>query len=299
MGSSVSVLSVPALPDVTLRVRHRPGVAGPSFLLVHGLGSNARLWDEVAERLNAAGHPTYAVDQRGHGESDAPGDGYDTATAVADLAAVARRLGLSGVVLVGHSWGGNVSLRLAAQHAGLVSGLALVDGGWITLSASCDSWEEFAAKHSVSDLAGVSARSLHAYFRRIHPDWSAAAIEASLADLREQPDGSLKRRLPPARFMSVLRSMWDDPPTRWFTGIRVPVFLMPAIPRHAPRAERVRAWVEAVSKALPDATIREYLGGDHDLHAQCPDRVAADLLELARSARARQPAVAETGTPPG
>lgn len=290
MDPSVLVLSVPATPGVTLRVRHRPGDTEPSFLLVHGLGSNARLWDEVAERLNAEGHPTYAVDQRGHGESDTPSDGYDTGTAVADLAAIAAELGLSGVVLAGHSWGGNVSLRLAAQYAGLVSGLALIDGGWITLSASCDSWEEFASKYGIRELAGVTAQSLRAYWRKIHPDWSAAAIEASLADLRELPDGSLERRLPASRHMSVLRSMWDDPPSRWFAGIDVPVFLMPAIPSHAPRAERVRAWVEAVAKALPNSTVLEYPGGDHDLHAQHPDRVAADLLDLARLIRTRSPA---------
>ena len=34
--------------------------------------------------------------------------------------------------------------------------------------------------------------------------------------------------------------------------------------------------------ALADATLREYPGADHDLHAQRPGEVAADLLELAR-----------------
>ncbi|MFI0481362.1 alpha/beta fold hydrolase [Actinomadura sp. 9N215] len=281
----MSVLSVPVAPDVTLRVRHRPGDAEPPFLLVHGLGSNARLWDEVAGRLNAEGHPVYAVDQRGHGESDAPDDGYDTATAVADLAAAAGGLGLRGAVVAGHSWGGNVSVRLAAQHPELVRGLALVDGGWITLSASCDSWEEFASRYGVRELTGVTARSMRVYWRKIHPDWSDAAIEASLADLRERPDGTLERRLPAARHMSVMHSMWTEPPSRWFPDIAVPVMLMPAVTTYAPRAERVRSWVAAVAAALPEATVREYVGGDHDLHAQRPDRVAADLLELAASVR--------------
>lgn len=285
MDSSVSVSSVPASPGVTLRVRHRPGGAELPFLLVHGLGSNARLWDEVAERLHAEGHPTYAVDQRGHGESDAPDDGYDTGTAVADLAAVAAALGLTDVVVAGHSWGGNVSLRLTAQHPELVRGLALVDGGWITLSASSDSWEEFASRYGVRELTGVTVRTMREYWRNVHPDWSEAAIDASLADLRERPDGSVERRLSAARHMSVLRSMWDDPPSRWLPGIAVPTVLMPAIPRYAPRAERVRSWVEAVAAAMPEATVREYLGGDHDLHAQYPARVAGDLLQLARSVR--------------
>ena len=32
------------------------------------------------------------------------------------------------------------------------------------------------------------------------------------------------------------------------------------------------------------ARVHEYVGGDHDLHAQQPDAVAADLLGLAKEA---------------
>ena len=39
------------------------------FLLVHGLASNARMWDGVAQRLADAGHPVATVDLRGHGRS--------------------------------------------------------------------------------------------------------------------------------------------------------------------------------------------------------------------------------------
>src|SRR5829696_7410852 len=101
---------------VYLHVRRWPG-GDPDrgmrpFLLVHGLSSNARLWDQVAEVLSDAGHPVHAVDLRSHGDSDAPPDGYDTTTAAEDLAA----LGLTGTVVAGQSWGGNVVVTLAAKH---------------------------------------------------------------------------------------------------------------------------------------------------------------------------------------
>ena len=57
---------------VALHVEQRSGDrdAAP-FVLVHGLASNARLWDGVAEHLHASGHTVIAIDQRGHGRSDA------------------------------------------------------------------------------------------------------------------------------------------------------------------------------------------------------------------------------------
>ncbi len=93
--------------------------SGRPFLLVHGLASNALLWQGVAEHLAAAGHRVVAVDPRGHGESDAPADGYDTVTAAADLRAVSAALDLQDPVVVGQSWGGNVVLRHAELYGGV------------------------------------------------------------------------------------------------------------------------------------------------------------------------------------
>jgi len=62
-------------PGVRLHVERRDGdPARPAFVLVHGLASNLRLWDGVAERLHAAGHSVVALDQRGHGCSDGPAE---------------------------------------------------------------------------------------------------------------------------------------------------------------------------------------------------------------------------------
>ncbi len=110
-----TVVRVEVAPGVQLSVRCSPPGPAVPFLLVHGLSSNARLWDAVAAVLADAGHPSYAVDLRSHGESDSPPDGYDTATAAADLAVVCRRLDLDRPVVAGQSWGGNVVVRLAAR----------------------------------------------------------------------------------------------------------------------------------------------------------------------------------------
>jgi pimeloyl-ACP methyl ester carboxylesterase len=266
---------------VHLRVRRHDGAREPSFLLVHGLASNALLWDEVAAELSKAGHASYAVDLRGHGESDLPDSGYDAGTAAADLAAVAVALELRDLVVVGQSWGGNVVVRLAAEHPALVKALGLVDGGWIDLPAQFDSWEECAAALRPPDLDGLRAGQMRGFLRRAHPDWSAAAIDATVANLRAAPDGTLTRRLPIARHMEIVRDMWEDPPQRFYPALAVPVLLVPAVPTEPERAAQSRARVEAAARALADATIREYPGGDHDLHAQHPRELAADLLGLA------------------
>src|SRR5262249_6038043 len=101
-------------PGVFLHAEQRMGErAAAPFVLVHGLASNVRLWDGVAAHLHALGHTVVAIDQRGHGRSDAPDSGYDLATAIADLRALIGALALERTGLAGPSWG-----RTAALDAG-------------------------------------------------------------------------------------------------------------------------------------------------------------------------------------
>lgn len=249
-----------------LHVRvHGDGLPGVPFLLVHGLSSNARLWDGVAARLVAAGHPAYAVDLRSHGESPSPPDGYDTATAAADLA----ELGLPPAIVAGQSWGGNVAVQLAARYPDRVRALALVDGGWINLAAQFPDWQTCAARLRPPDVSGMTADRLRQRLRAAHPDWEAWAIEATVANLAVDADGTLRRRLPIPQHMRIVRSMWDDPPQPYYGRIAVPVLAIPAGDRTPDLP------------GLGEVKVRPYPGGDHDLHAQHPGSVAADLLGLA------------------
>lgn len=287
-------LRVPVSGDTSLHVRHWPGTAR-AFLLVHGLDSNARLWSLAARRLAESGHAVYAVDMRGHGESDVPETGYDIATAAADLASVAAGLDLADAVVAGHSWGAHVALRLAAERPDLVAALALVEGGWVEPAAIHGEWEQFAAildsplSLSGRELGKDGIEGMRAFLRTLHPDWHEEAVEASLLSLQIGPDGSLTPRLSRAQRTALIRSIWDDTPGRWFPAITMPVMLLAAHPRELARwppsirtiVERNRQSVHTAAKSLPHAQVREYFDSDHDLHAQRPDEVAKDLLRLA------------------
>jgi pimeloyl-ACP methyl ester carboxylesterase len=274
-----AALRVPVEDGVRLHVRHWPGETGRTpFVLVHGLSSNARLWDGVAAMLAAAGHMTYAVDLRSHGLSDRPAGGYDTETAAADVAAVTRQLKLPPAVVVGQSWGGNVVVALAAKYPDRVRALGLVDGGWIDLPSQFPDARACADALRPADIDGSKAADLVGHLRRAHPDWDGWAIEATAFNLAVDDDGLVRRRLAIPAHMSILRSMWEAPPSRLFASVRVPVLLVPALKA---QDEQKRRLVADAAAALPDAKVREYLGADHDVHAQQPKRLAADLLMFA------------------
>lgn len=102
---------------------------GVPLLLVHGYSNEAHIWDDFAPEV-APYYRTYALDLRGHGESDwDPEHRYDHDAMVRDLEAVTEKLDAQRLVLVGHSLGGRVSTLFAGRHRERVAGLVIVDVG--------------------------------------------------------------------------------------------------------------------------------------------------------------------------
>ncbi len=98
-------------------------------VLLHGITGHARVWDYVAERLTP-GFRVLALDQRGHGDSEAPQDAdYRIATMADDLAAFADTLRLERFRLVGHSMGGRIAIQYAAHFPTRLERLVIVDVG--------------------------------------------------------------------------------------------------------------------------------------------------------------------------
>ncbi len=281
---------LPATGGVELALRI-PAPSGPAptglpALLVHGLSSNARLWDGVAAHLVGLGHPVAAVDQRGHGHSDKPDDGYDWATLSDDLVAVLDGLGWERAVVAGQSWGANVVLELAARQPGRVVAAVLVDGGTIELSTSFADWPTAEATLTPPAFAGTPAADMEAYFRRAHADWPETGITGSLGNVEVRPDGTVAPWLTLPRHMAIVRQLWEHHPPQRYPDVHVPVLMVPAgDPSTAPaRFESAKRDAVATAEAALATSATVWIAGDHDLHAQFPDRIA-ELIDAAADGR--------------
>lgn len=261
------------------------GPALPPVVAVHGLASNALLWRGAAEELAALGHRTVAVDQRGHGRSDKPDDGYDMATVAGDLARLLESLRGDGVdrpVLAGQSWGGNVVVELAHQRPDLVRGIVAVDGGFIRLRDHFADWESCAEALRPPPIAGTRAGAMRSWMRSAHPDWPESGIEGTMENLEHVDDGTVRPWLTLERHMAILRGLWEHDPFARLAEVRVPVLLVPAVD-DGPRGARTRASAERAASVASVARIEWFEGADHDLHAQMPDRFARTVHDAVSS----------------
>ena len=122
------------------RIFARVGGKGPPLLLLHGFSETHVMWHRVAPRL-ADSFTLIITDLPGYGWSDMPeSDGNHTpytkrAMAQAMIEAM-EALGHVHFALAGHDRGGRVAYRLALDHPGRLSRLAVLD-----ILPTFDYWE--------------------------------------------------------------------------------------------------------------------------------------------------------------
>ncbi|QGM47184.1 alpha/beta fold hydrolase [Methylocystis heyeri] len=104
--------------------------AGAPVLLLHGFGETNIAWRKIASRL-AERFFVVVMDLRGYGWSSVPdsenGKSYAKRLMAEDAVTVMEELGHVQFALVGHDRGARVGMRLALDHPGRLTRLALLD----------------------------------------------------------------------------------------------------------------------------------------------------------------------------
>lgn len=269
--------------DIGIKIHLRQWLPDPSsdshlrsYLLLHGLSSNARTWNQVAERLSTAGHQVAAIDQRGHGLSDKPDSGYDFATVTRDLQQVIQQLAWDDPVLVGQSWGGNVLLEHAARYPGTVRGYIFVDGGFLNLGER-GSWEQIKVELRPPDLAGMPLKLITEHIRGAHPDWTEEGVQGTLGNFEILPDQTVKPWLSLDHHLEILKAMYDQDPPALYPKVKEPVLICAADDGGA-RMPVKREQVKAAAAGLEKAAVIWFPNAAHDIHVDQPEQLTETIL---------------------
>ncbi len=145
--------------------------AGGVLAFVNALGSDLRIWDEVAALL-ARDFRVIRYDKRGHGLSETGPDRCDMGDFARDLAALLDALGVARATIVGLSIGGLIAQELYRQRPELFAALVLSD----TAAKIGDdaSWD--------ARIAAIEAGGVEAVADGVLERWFTADFRAHRAD---------------------------------------------------------------------------------------------------------------------
>jgi len=272
---------------VRLRAREIAGAANdaPAILLHHGLASSQRIWDLMLPGL-ARRFRVVTYDARGHGLSTKPSSGYGYHHVTADALAVIRAARIRRPVVVGHSWGADVALALAADRPRAVGGVVLVDGGVFRMRSSFATWEEAKRQLAPPVLAGTPLEAFRAGLTRWSPVPLTPEVEAIfLSIMRVDGRGRIHPRLSCANHFRILRAIWNQDEVALHARLRVPAV---AILAHGPDEGAAfdaakREAVERLKAAGYPATF-VWVDGIHDLPLQQPGLLVRRIQRFVASA---------------
>ena len=248
----------------------------PAYLLIHGLASNARTWDQVARLLAQRGYPTVALDQRGHGLSQKPENGYNFTSITMDLRKIVGELGLHRPVLAGQSWGGNVVLDFGVRFPGTAQQLIFVDGGFLNLWQR-GPWETISLELRPPDLRGLPYTQMVSQIKKSHPYWSEDGIEATMANFEKLPDGTVQPWLTLDRHMRILKALYEQDPDILYPRVQEPVLICAADDGSEWSVQK-RKQVQAALTGLENAEVARFYGAAHDIHVDQPEALVARFL---------------------
>ncbi len=251
---------------------------------LHGLASSANWYERLAARLSST-YRVYAPDQRGHGQTTQASSGYDWQTLATDAVRFMDYLGLERAAVLGHSWGGNVAINVAAKFPERVSRLVMIDGGFLDGHLLPDaSWDLFRNRFAPRNVSGNRQEFLERISTQMEDCWAEDLERIVLTMVYEDGDGQIQDILRPSNHAQVLEAMWGEPPSVTLPNIQCPTLIVPA----GPRADRVGSefnrtksvMVEAASAAVPDNRVHWIPETIHDIGYHKPAELAEVIAEF-------------------
>ena len=190
--------------------------AGPPIILSHGFQNSGFAFTPISGRL-AEQFQVFALDKRGHGDSDKPPGPYRIQDFADDLLGFLDALDLEKVDFLGHSMGGRTGTLFAIEHSDRLNRLMLVSSSAGAPSGAYR--EHFEVLHQLSIKEGMEAVFNHHEFRRLLPP---KMLEGPLAE--EYKNRFLKNT--PETYAATANALFTMPDlTGRLSEISVPTWL--------------------------------------------------------------------------
>jgi pimeloyl-ACP methyl ester carboxylesterase len=213
--------------NIQLHYLDHPG-GDPPLVLMPGLTANACSFDGLIKAGLSPALRVLALDLRGRGLSQKPDSGYSMADHAADVLGLLDELELREVMLGGHSFGGLLSIYMAARYPARVSKLVIIDA-----AGSMHPQVRDLIKPSV-DRLGKVLPLWEAYLEAIkqmpfYQGWWDPTIESYYrADVEIRSDGTVKPHSSPEAIIEAVDKALAEDWTQLLSAVKQPVLLLNA-----------------------------------------------------------------------
>ena len=268
---------------VRLRYAERGDARGPAVIFLHGYSDAWSSFSRALPLLPTRLH-VYALDQRGHGDSERPASGYGMRDLAADVVAFMDAKGIARATVVGHSMGSLVAQQVALAAPGRVERLVLV--GSATSARKVVGIDQLGeAVRAFPDPNGPAPLDFVREFQTstVHRPVPAAFMNDTVI--------AASRKLPGRVWRALLDGMLATGPATGLGAHRIPTLLLWG-DRDAffPRTEQ-----DALLRMIPGARLKVYAGTGHTPQWEQPAEFARDVARFVPGTTVERVAAAGRG----
>lgn len=209
---------------------------GPVLLLMPGLTANRHAFDGLLTAGLAHHRRVLALDLRGRGMSDKPAGPYDLAAHAADVLGLIEALELERIVLGGHSFGGLLTLYMAARQPRRFERLLILDAA---LAATTPETRDL-IKPALSRL-GRQYPNWETYIALMRQapyfsgwQWDPAIESYYRADVERLPDGTVQQRSQPEHIGAAIDAVVAEDWRALLARVHDPALLINAVEPYGP-----------------------------------------------------------------
>lgn len=230
---------------------------GEAILLLHGLfGSLSNL--NVLGRNLVENHHVIAADLRNHGQSPWS-ETMDYVSMASDVITLIERLNLQQVILIGHSMGGKVAMKLADLRPDLIKQLFIIDIAPVSYSTSCH--QEVVS--ALSQVVNSRLRDRHVIIEQLNHQLAMQTSQFLLKSFKNNQwlfnFSAIVKNLPNLSDWTVISPC--DRPTIFIKGGKSDYINDKDYP--------------SLLAQFPNACIKTIHGASHTVHADKPEAVLA------------------------
>ena len=213
---------------ITLHAVDHPG-GEPTLVYLPGLTANAHLFDGVLQAGIGGKYRVLALDLRGRGLSDKPENAYTMDDHARDVLGVLDAEGIAKATLVGHSFGGLLSMFFAATYPERVERIVIIDAS----KASTHPQVAEMIKPALARL-GQTLPSVDAYLAAmqqapyLHGLWDDSLEAYFRADMKVNADGTAQAHSTPEAIGAVIDGIIAEDWNRIVSHVQCPAILINA-----------------------------------------------------------------------
>ena len=145
---------MPKQPVKDIEIYYEITGEGDPLLLIHGLGSSTRDWEEQVPVFSQK-YQVITIDLRGHGNSSKPRSPYSIKMFAEDISELLKQLKINSIHILGLSLGGVTAFQFAVDYPELVKSLIIVNAGVEMRVDSFKQKREFLKRAVIIRLVGM------------------------------------------------------------------------------------------------------------------------------------------------